>query len=361
MNNHLINSRDTVIFDVLESEGDSFFSDLHDIDRIMKEKLKAENIKYSELKSVLSPGNKGDIAFIFDFTKIEVSHYGEYILNLLIPTLHDNNFCYLHGDYCIYSSSLSEKNFKIEELKKSLYEEYNEFTEPSSYYIVYISNIGIEKAKTINNYLKGKEMSYVGFSELNFNSLFKTILSTVLIQAFIKYNKIIIESSPDVEYIEKNEYPNFVVLKNYNYKFLNINSDYYNIFLEYRIPSTINQNDKDLYYSLKYLDKDINYNLIKDLNIIITEGKILYLLKEKDYILRKWNLKDIDEIRKFLITKIKDALSVGEVFDLEVIDEYNTYKFNIYIEHLNKKYKIGLKLLIDKKELFFITLTSINK
>lgn len=361
MNNHLINSRDTVIFDVLENVGGNFFNDLHDIDKIMKEKLKVENIKYSELKSILSPGNKGDIAFIFDFTKIEVSDYGEYILNLLMPYLQNNNFCYLHGDYCIYSSSLSERKFKIEELKKSLYEEYNGFTDPSSYYIVYITNIGLENAKTINKYLKGKEVSYVGFSELNLNSLFKTILSTVLLQAFIKCNNIIIEASPDVEYIEKNEYPNFVYLKNYDYKFLNINSDYYNIFLEYRIPSIINQNDKDLYYSLKYLNEDVNYNLIRELNIIITDDKILYLLNEKNYIMSKWNLKDIGDIRQFLTTKIEESLFVGEIFDLEVIDEYNTYKFNIYIEHLNKKYKIGLKLLIDKKELFFITLTSINK
>ena len=97
------------------------------------------------------------------------------------------------------------------------------------------------------------------------------------------------------------------------------------------------------------------------MDIVITKEKISYLLKEKGYIFNKWNIKDIDEIRDFLIIKIKEPLAIGEIFDLEFMDEYGIFKFNIYIEHLNRKYKIGLKLLIDKKELFFITLTSIDK
>lgn len=361
MSTHLINSRDTIIFDLLANEGDVFLKELHYFDKIMKEKLISEKIDYKKLKNILSPGNKGDIAFVFDWTKIEDAIYGEYILNLLIPYLHDNNFCYLHGDYCIYSVSQLEKDIKIEQLKKALYEEHNSFSDPSSYYIVYITNLGIKKAKTINKYLKEKEISYIGFSDLNLNNLFKTLLSTIIIQSFIKYNKTIIESNPDVEYIEKNECPNFVTLKNYDYQFLNINSHYYDIFLEYRIPSTMKQNDKDLYYSLKYLNNDINYKLIEKLKITISDDKILYLLNKKDYILNKWGLNNIVDIRNFLTKKIKASLLIGEIFDLDFMNEYNVYKFNIYIEYLNKKYKIGLKLLIDKKELFFLTLTSINK
>ena len=79
----------------------------------MQEKLVSQNIKYSKLKTVLSPGNKGDIAFVFDFTKIKASFYGEYILNLLIPKLHNNDFCFLHSDYCNYSASLLEKTLKL--------------------------------------------------------------------------------------------------------------------------------------------------------------------------------------------------------------------------------------------------------
>lgn len=298
----------------------------------MKEKLISKNIEHKNLKNILSPGNKGDIAFIFDWTKIEHSLYGEYILNLLIPYLHENNFCYLHGVYCIYYANLSEKNVKIRKLKKALYEEHDHLSDPSSYYIVYITNIGTKKAKMINHDLKEKEISYIEFSELNLNSLFKTLLSTVLYQSFIKHNKIIIESSPDVEYIEKNECPNFAILKHYHYKFLNINSDYYTIFLEYRIPSFIKQNDKDLYHSLKYLNNDFYYKIIKQLNIVISDDKILYLLNKTEYILNKWKLKDIVEIRNFLINKISESLLIGEIFDIEFMSEYNTYKFNIYIE-----------------------------
>lgn len=361
MNNHLINSRDTVIFDILKNYEESFINNLRDFDKTMKKKLMLEHINYNDLKTILSPGNKGDIAFIFDYTKIDNCLYGEYLLKLIMKKLYNDNFCFLHGDYCIYSANSQEKNIKIKELKKSLYEEYNTISDPSSLYIMYFTNIGITKAKDINNYLKEIEKSYIGFSELNLNGNFKTILSTILSQPFIKHNKNIIEPSPNTEYIEKNDCPNFLILKNYDYKFFNINSDYYNIFLEYKIPSTIKHNDKDLYYSLKYLNNDINDKIVKDLNIIITKEKISYLLKQKEYIFNKWNIKDINEIRDFLIIKIKEALALGEIFDLDFMDEYDTFKFNIYIEHLNRKYKIGLKLLIDKKELFFITLTSIDK
>ena len=35
MNNYLINSRNTVIFDILENEGDLFYNDLHQLDKTM--------------------------------------------------------------------------------------------------------------------------------------------------------------------------------------------------------------------------------------------------------------------------------------------------------------------------------------
>lgn len=360
MNNHFINSRNSFLFDILKNDDEIFLKDLHNFDKIMKEKLLTKEIKYSDLKTILSRGNKGDIAFVFDWTKIDDPLYGEYVLKLIMPKLYNNNFCFLHGDYSIYSENLLEKNFEIVLLKEALYEEYNTNTEPSSLYIVYFTNIGIKKAKEINDFLK-EEHSYVGFCDLNLNGSFKTLLSTILCQPFIKYGKNIIEPSYETEYIEKNDYPNFLVLKNYDYNFFNVNFDYYSIFLEYRIPLTIKESDKDLYYSLKFLNANVNYNLIKNLNIVITDEKILYLLKEKDYIFNKWNMNDIGIIRDFLTIKIKQSLLIGEIFDLEFMDKYNVFKFNIYMENFGKKYKIGLKLLVDKRELFFLTLTSINK
>lgn len=38
MNNHLINSRDTIIFDILRDEDENFLSDLREFDKIMKKK-----------------------------------------------------------------------------------------------------------------------------------------------------------------------------------------------------------------------------------------------------------------------------------------------------------------------------------
>ena len=66
------------------------------------------------MKSILSPANQGDIAFIFDWTKINNDLYGDYVLKLLLPFLNDANFCYLHGDYALYNADLEEKKFKIQ-------------------------------------------------------------------------------------------------------------------------------------------------------------------------------------------------------------------------------------------------------
>ena len=361
MNNHLVNSRNTVIFQFLGKDENEFFNDLHVLDKILKEKLKLENVMYEKLKPVLSPANKGDVAFVFDWSKVKKSDYGEYILDLLMPYLCEKNFCYLHGDYCIYSDSLFQKSIKIDQLKESLYEECNDFVDASLYYIVYISGLGIKYAKIINNYLKQNEISYVGFSDLKYNSYFKTFLSMTLIQAFVKYKNVIIEPDVDVQYVEKKNYSNYISLKKYDYTFLNINSDYYCIFLEYRIPALICNRTNDLYYSLKYLNSDATRENVKNLKIIISKDKILYLLKKKKYILDKWGLSNIDDIRKFLIDIIKKALLMDSIFDIKFVKEYETYQFNLYIEYLKERYKIGLKLILEKQELFFLTLTSINK
>ena len=144
-------------------------------------------------------------------------------------------------------------------------------------------------------------------------------------------------------------------MRKYDYSFLSINSDYYSIFLEYRVPSIIGNRINDLYYSLKYLNNDITHDMINNLKIVISNAKILYLLKKKKYILDKWELNNIEDIRKSLTNIIKEALLIDDVYDIKCVKdkEYETYQFNLYIEYLNERYKIGLKLMLEKQELFF--------
>ena len=360
---HLINTRDTVIFDTIDKKVDdiSIFNELYYYIEELQKQLKNIGIDYNDLKKCLIPANNGDIAFIFNWQNINNEAYGEYILSLLMPFLLKNNFCYIHGDYGFLTDSYNVQINKFNALNNALYKRIN-FISPSSCYVVYITNIGLKKALEIDSYLKRKEISYLGFANLNNNNLFKTILSVIITQAFIKINNNIIQPSADNLVCEKNNDFNFITLKRYFNQVINVPSYYHDIFLLYKIPSIIEPQykDRELFLTFKYLNNSIENTFFKDFEIVIDDNKIDYIFTKKRYIADKWNIHNKEELKKFLILKIQQSLLSIEIFNLEIKKEYSTYQFDICIEHLKIKYIVGLKLLAKEKQIRFITISSIK-
>lgn len=360
---HLINTRDTVITDCLEKifDTETIFNEFYKYIDILSEQLKKLDVDYQKLKKLLIPANNGDIAFIFNWKVIEDCSYGEYILNLLMPFIKDNNFCYIHGDYGFYSDSEEIKRNKFNALNNAIYGPPLIYIDPSIFYVVYITNIGINKAIEIDKYLKRNELSYVAFADLNNNNLFKSFLSLIITQAFIKTKNTVIQCDPSIDICTLTNDLYLTNLRKHisRIKIVNIPEYYYDLFLLYKIPSLIEpQNNSDLYYSFKFLDENIKGSSIEKLKIKIDDRKIKYIFDKKKYIVDKWQ-KNENDLKEFLIDKIKYALISSEVFNLEIMKDYETCKFNICIEHLTKKYIISLKLIYKENTIDFITISSI--
>lgn len=360
---HLINMRDTIIFDSIDTKDDnvSMLNVLYYYSEELKTQLKNIGINYNDLKKCLIPANNGDIAFIFNWENINSECYSDYILSLLLPFLLKNNFCYIHGDYGFSTDSCKVQMNKFNALNDALYKKIN-YVSPSSCYIVYITNIGLKKALEIDTILRSIETSYLGFANLNNNNLFKTFLSAIMTQAFIKINNNIIQSNSCDSVCNINDDFNLETLKRYFNNVINVPSYYHDIFLLYKIPSIIESQykDRDLYLTFKYLDNSIDNTFLKDYEIIIDDNKLNYIFVKKKYITNKWNIYNKEELRKILIFKIQQNLLLGEIFNLEIKKEYSTYQFDICIEYFELKYIIGLKLLANKKQIYFITLSSIK-
>lgn len=361
---HFINTRDTTTFDIIKNPDseNTIFNELYYYHNTLKNELKNENINYDNLKKCLIPANNGDVAFIFDWQNIERADYGDYILSLLLPFLLNNNFCYLHGDYISLIDSEEIKINKINAINNAVYKKTNTINSLYTSYVVYITNIGLKKALKIDSYLSRNEISYIGFADLNINNLFKSFLSATISQSFIKSNNNIIQCNEDSLECYSSTNPCFLSLKKYFNKFIEVPSYYYNLFLLYKIPCLVEPQNKDrqLYYSFKYLNQNIDNNFIKNYSVMIDDRKINYLYNKKTYITDKWNIENPEELKKFLTLKIEQSLLFGEIFNLELKKEDYTYQFDICIEHLNLKYSVGLKLIPKEQQIRFITLSSIK-
>ena len=360
---YTLNARGFVMLQVMKQTFDlddlHVYNEINNIHLLLCELLNKKGIKYEGLKSALIPphGDKFDIAFVFDSSKIADSWYGYTVFDSLIPALNkESTYSILVGD--IIADSINQLV-----IKKLLFENMIQcndslFQHSTQYYVVYINNLTLGQIANINEILKDKSF-YIGYIDMTFNSILKTIIAHCLAPHAIKHKNIILLQ--DETHIGEDEYGDDINVSGYTYEengFIvkSINSECYGLFLSYKIESIINDND-DIRFSFNAIHPSHDY--IFDFPLSIQEAKVTYLKENKTEILRKVGLIDYssDELEK----KTKKRIEESYLYNLEYLEEYNVPKFNVTLE-LNtihggkRKVIVALKYVIDSNELQLITM-----
>lgn len=355
---HTFNARDNIIMSLANkiNSGINMNKEINGYSDILIENLKSKGIDYSKLSRALIPSrdeNKYEYAFVFysRYFDDKVMFYGEEIINKVLSIINkDSTQSILIGDYVKMRGIENEEGLKENFIEKIEYVNKVEYKHCMDYFFVYINNITKKQVEDMARKLKD-EKYFVGAMNLKYTAKIKLYLSCILVPMCIKYkNKVIVPSSAcDENYCEQD-----YKYKENGFDVITVDQMLYNLFLAYKIPNGI-RDEEDLKFSYDILVwKAPEYDKIK---VVIDEKKLNYLKSIKKDSMDALGISNISKEK--LEKKIRINLYNNYIYNVEE-NEFGDLKFNVLIEfNVDGKPKnalIALKYLPDENELRLITM-----
>lgn len=300
--------------------------------------LRKKKIAYTDLKNALIPhADRREIAFVFDSRLVLSSWYGYEIAKELIPLLDKRSVnSILIGDYI--------GDYRHTAMYKALFFEYIHPHKDVAYkihelfYIVYINNLSNEQFNRLHTGLKEMK-AYVGYFDLTYSSPIKTVLSTILVRALLKYKTTII--NPTEADVDENltSFP----FEEHGYHIVGIDDLTYGLFLSYKIEREVFPGyEADQQFSLNALSEEVRD--ASNLELIIEENKVEYLRREKSGSMEMAGILSLttEQLSILIRKKLKD----NYLFSLSFNPEQETMKFNILIEIPRNDQDKSMKLTV---------------
>lgn len=357
---HMLNARNNIIMTVINkvNKGLNIFEEINNEFTIFLDMLENKGIEYSKLSRALIPSrdeDKYEYAFVFNSTYFndKTMFYGEKIMNKILSIINkESTQSILAGDY-IKIQGVNENSLRNLFLEKIEYINKCDYLHNNEYYIVYINNITKKQLNDMIGDLKN-ESYFVGVMNLKYTSGIKQYLSYILCQICIKYkNKVILPHFIDRDDKENYKEQGYAYKEN-GFDIISINQMYYELFLAYKIPNGI-KDEEDLKFSynlLTYITP--KYEKIK---VIIDERKLKYLMTKKTDDMKTLGLLNVtkEELEKKILINIYN----NYIYNIEK-NEFGDLKFNVLIELFEnserKNALISLKYIPEKNELKLITM-----
>ncbi|WP_157382326.1 hypothetical protein [Burkholderia ubonensis] len=342
---HTLNARGNVMLEVMRDyfkmTPNHMFMEIQRMRQSIEEALAKKKIIYDNLKSALVPSqNRRDIALIFDTTKIDSSWYGADVMGRVIPLFEEkSNHSVLLGDY------LDRPN-QMERLFEAFAETVEprrliEFRHPTQFFVVYVNNLTDAMVKRLDEGLACYS-AYAGIADMTYGSVFKTYLSTMLVNSFIKHGRIIIQGhEPDRDPREDVNMNGYQFEEN-GYACRSVCGDLMGVMLSYKIERAV--------YPGFEVDTEFALNSIglapADLNefeIEIAAEKLEYLKSEKSGSVARAGLEETTI--EALSELIREKISASYIYNLTFLEQHNVAKFNIIIELPGREGRPATRLL----------------
>lgn len=356
---HMLNARDNVIMQMVSKLNSNMYEEINNEFELLDITLKNKGIDYKDLSKALIPlrdEDKYEYAFVFNslYFKDITMFYGEKIINKILSIINkESTQSIFIGDYvCVeYARPEILKEIFLEKIE---YVNECEYVYCDQFFIVYINNITKNQVNNMIEELK-KEEYFVGVINMKYPSKIKQYLAPILSPICIKHkNKVIVAHmygrDDSLNYCEQD-----YQYKENGFEIISVNEMLYDLFLAYKIPSGMRDED-DLRFSYTLLIKMApQYD---DLNVVVDEKKLEYLNKNKAGSMQVLGLTDItkEELEK----EIRINLYNNYIYNIEK-NEYGDFKFNVLVDLFTKDNKvknalISLKYITDSNELRLITM-----
>ncbi len=239
---YTVNARSNIKWDVMKRY---FNSDKIEIMKVINsefektiEILNEKKIKYQSLKNILIPdhkGNKKEVVFCFDSSKIDSSWYGGVVFSQIIPLLDKKRkHAIFHGDFL--TIGLSENFAYIMFAENIIQLNPTNYIYSGQYFMVYITNLTEEEMEAIIGGLREYPW-FTGYGDMTYANTLKDTLAYCLGQNCLQNKDIVIMSHEDdredTENMNLTGYP----FEKSGFKIISLKQYYYISFLEYKIES----------------------------------------------------------------------------------------------------------------------------
>lgn len=329
---HTLNARGNVMLEVVRDyfnvPPEQMFNEIQALRNSVEEALALKGISYDDLKTALVPDRKRkEMALVFDTLAIDDNWYGMEVAKRLIPLFrHDSNHSVLAGDYLDHGadqSLLLEVMSEAVNLTRSV-----EYKHSTQFYIIYINNLTDAMMAHIHEGLRGWE-GYVGYADTTYGSRFKTFLSTMLVNAFIKHRRVIIQGHeddvPNTEDVNMVGYP----FEDFGYTCRSVQSQLEGTLLSYKIERPVFPGfESDTEFSLNAISP--NPQPLDAFSIEVEDAKLDYVKTAKAGSIAKAGLERITAVE--LAALLKAKLSASYIYNMSFDATHDVAKFNVIIE-----------------------------
>lgn len=358
---HTLDARGHVFLEVmreaLELNPDQMLEAIQGLREETATVLKAKGVDYLSLRSALTPSqDRHEVALIFDTLEIDDSWYGRQVFERVIPLLEPSaRQSILNGDYL---GGNKDQKFLERALRESVHENrIFKFRHSTQFFIVYLNNVTMAQIRNLNDGLAGWR-PYIGFADTTYASPFKWLLSTMLVNLCVKFEKIIIQGHeddrPDTENCNISEIP----FEEHGYRCISLQSLKTGILLSYKIERPVLSAFKS--------DTEISLNaiserpaILKGFEVEVDERKLQYLKFQKGSSMNRASLGNVSagQLAKIIEAKVEQSY----IYNLSYLPDHDVTKFNIIVEHKNDDGKpirllAGLEYRPEAKKVRLITL-----
>jgi hypothetical protein len=329
---HTLNARGNVMLEVVRDyfklPPEQMFREIQALRYSVEEALAFKGIRYDELKTALVPDRqRKEMALVFDTLVIKDSWYGLPVFRRLIPLFSKNsNHSVLAGDYIDTGAG---QKLLFEAMREAVTLTRNvDYKHSSQFYIIYINNLTDAMLAGFHKGLLGWE-AYVGYADTTYASRFKTLLSTMLVNAFIKHRRFILQGHeddrPNTEDVNMSGYP----FEDYGYVCRSVQAQLEGTLLSYKIERPVFPGfESDTEFSLNAISP--NPQPLQDFTIQVEEAKLGYLKSAKFGSIAKAGLEKITADQ--LAGLIRSKIVASYIYNMSFDETHSVAKFNVIIE-----------------------------
>lgn len=355
---HTLEARSDSTLEILESflelDTEQMHRTIWDSLSALRAGLEAKGIDYKDLKNALVPSTRKKIeaAFIFDWTKFDSGFYGKEVMDMLLPKLdRSGTRSILYGDWLGPTDSFArvyEECYGKSDLEIRFPNAWSNGT-IALYYVNNLTPSSIEALK--QSFLV--HPAYMGALDLTYTTLMKSMISTMLIRAFVQHKGVIIDTHDDGLGPLHNEGNLPWDFKKFGFTVKSVESSLYRMFLSYKIERPVLEHERDVSMSLNALTSSPIH--IKDCALDIDESRLNYLRDQHLASLRHAGLVGITAIE--FVNKINDKLRAGYIYSMGRSKVDNTLKFNVVIEEVGQSRVLcGLKYFPSENRVTILTI-----
>jgi hypothetical protein len=315
--------------------------------------LDAKGIDYKLLKNALVPLTKKiETAFFFDWTRFDTSFWGHEVMDLLLPRLdRTGTRSILYGDWIGKSFSFAEA-FEQSYGEADIETNFPNAWRASTVAFYYVNNL-TPASKQVFEQAFSSHPAYIGALDLTYTSLMKSMISMMLIRAFIQHRNIVIDTHEDGFGPHHNEGYLPWHFKNFGLAVKSVESSLYQMFLSYKIERPVLDGEEDVAMSLNALTPSPVH--IEDCDLDLDERRLAYLRQTHGSALSHAGFSDLSA--QEIGEQIKRQFRGGYIYSMGRSKEDDTLKFNVVIENRGRsRVQCGLKYSPTESRISVITL-----